>query len=67
MAQWVLRKIAGHFGRVLIDIGKLVIASFVLGSLIKGERDQSIILLFGSVIGVVTIGGEILLLSIFEE
>jgi hypothetical protein len=38
-----------HFGKLLIDLGKLAFASLVLGTALKGSADQVLLLLYGLV------------------
>jgi len=38
------------FGRVMVDAGKLIFASIVLGSILKGEFDKSVVVAIGSVV-----------------
>jgi hypothetical protein len=57
------KKIIENFGKVLIDLGKLTFASFVLGSIIKGDIDRLYILIFGAVIALVFIFSGVFLTS----
>jgi hypothetical protein len=57
------KKIIENLGKVLIDLGKLTFASFVLGSIIKGEIDRLYILIFGAVIALVFIFSGVFLTS----
>jgi hypothetical protein len=57
------KKIVENIGKVLIDIGKLTFASFVLGSIIKGDIDKLYILIFGAMASLIFIILGILLAS----
>jgi hypothetical protein len=56
-------KIVENIGKVLIDIGKLTFASFVLGSIIKGDIDKLYVLIFGAMASLIFIILGILLAS----
>jgi hypothetical protein len=61
------KKLNENVGKVLVDVGKLIFASIVLGSIIKGDIDKLYLLIFGSIVALVCIYGGILFLSKKED
>ena len=60
------RKLTENVGKVLIDIGKLIFASIVLGTIIKGDVG-TYLLIFGAVVALMCIYGGILFTSKKED
>jgi hypothetical protein len=52
-----------HFGRLLIDLGKLAFASLVLGTALKGNVDQVLLLIYGLIgsVGALLLGSWLVL------
>jgi hypothetical protein len=61
------KKLTENFGKALFDIGKLIFASIVLGTIIKGDVNRVYLLLFGSIIALLCIYVGILFLSKKED
>ena len=62
-----IRRFLLNFGKLVIDAAKLCFGSLVLGSVIKGEIPQAILLTVGIVASAVGALGGILLVTLFEE
>jgi hypothetical protein len=44
----ISRKLALNFGKVIIDIGKLVFGGVVIGTIVRGDIEHAILLTVGS-------------------
>jgi hypothetical protein len=62
-----VRRFLLNFGKLVIDAAKLCFGSLVLGSVIRGEIPQAILLTVGIVASAAGAFGGILLVTLFEE
>ncbi|MDR1788137.1 MAG: hypothetical protein LBR16_06780 [Treponema sp.] len=59
--------IAETFGKIFVDLGKLTFGSFVLGIILKGEIEKSIILAIGWTSTAVLILLGVLLITVSKK
>ena len=62
-----IRRFLLNFGKLVIDAAKLCFGSLVLGTIIKGQIPQAILLTVGIVASAVGALGGIILVTLFEE
>ena len=62
-----IRRFLLNFGKLVIDAAKLCFGSLVLGTVIKGQIPQAILLTVGIIASAAGALGGILLVTLFEE
>ena len=62
-----LRRFFLNFGKLILDATKLIFASLVLGTIIRGDFPQSVVLFWGIIVSAAGAIMGLIILSIFEE
>jgi len=60
-------KILKDFAKISVDLGKLIFAGFVIGQIVKGEVEKSVILASGAIASMLLIFAGVFIGSRFEE
>jgi hypothetical protein len=62
-----LRRLAGNFGKLALDVAKLIFASLVLGTIIRGGFTQATLITAGIIVSSASAVVGLVLVAISEE
>jgi len=66
MRKIKMTKLVDNIGKILLDIGKLTLASFVIGGIVKGDVSTLFLLGMGAAVSAVLMAAGVLFSSLEE-
>jgi hypothetical protein len=62
-----LNRVLGHFGKLVLDVTKLIFGSLVLGTIIRGDLPQATMIKVGIIASAIGVVAGLTLVAINEE